>query len=111
MRNRWEDWVNLLIGIWLFVSPWVMGYSTVQAPALNAYVMGAALILLTAIALYIPRRWEEWVNSIIGLWMVVSPWILGFSAMTAVTWNAAIIGLAVLAISLEATRSSRQIAA
>jgi len=26
------------------------------------------------------KRWQDWVNVILGAWMVASPWILGFAA-------------------------------
>lgn len=111
MRQRWEDWVNLVLGIWLFVSPWILGYAGIQGAAWNAYIMGIAIVVFTVFALRIPKPWEEWVNSAVGLWMVLSPWILGFGGQTAATWNAVLVGLAVLSISLEATRPSRQVRA
>lgn len=109
MRQRWEDWVNLVIGVWLFVSPWILGFTGETAAAWNAYLLGIATVVFTAFALYMPRRWEEWANSIIGLWMVLSPWLLGYAAVTGATWNAVVAGILLLGISLEATRSSRQI--
>ncbi len=111
MRKRWEDWVNLVLGVWLFLSPWILGYAAIQVPAWNAFIMGVAVVVFTLFALYVPKRWEEWMNSIIGLWMVISPWVLGFSVLTLSTWNAVIVGIVLLAISLEATRSSRQLPA
>jgi len=29
--NRWQDWVNLLLGAWLFISPWALGFSNMGA--------------------------------------------------------------------------------
>lgn len=26
--NQWQDWLNLLLAVWLFVSPWVLGFTT-----------------------------------------------------------------------------------
>lgn len=108
MRQRWEDWLNLVLGAWLFISPWLLGYSNATAAAWNAYIVGAAFAIFALIALGKPDRWEEWVNVVIGAWAVISPWVLGYAAVTAATWNAVIVGAIVLLVSLEATRAQRQ---
>jgi len=44
-----------------------------------------------------PKRWQDWVNGVLGLWMLASPSILGFatpgSTATRVAW---ILGLAIV---------------
>lgn len=108
MRQRWEDWLNLALGVWLFISPWFLGYSENAVAAWNAYIVGAAFAIVALIALAKPERWEQWINVAIGAWAVISPWVLGFAAVAAATWNAVIVGVVVLVISLEATRTERQ---
>ena len=42
-EKRWQDWLNLLIGIWLFISPWVIGFAgTRHAASWNAWILGVA---------------------------------------------------------------------
>ncbi len=55
-RSRWQDWINLILGIWLFITPWIWGpgmarynagttpstYSTSSAPAYRAAPNGVA---------------------------------------------------------------------
>jgi len=48
------------------------------------------------------KRWQDWANVILGLWMVVSPWILGFAADQNPTMNAVIIGVLVTAFGVWA---------
>lgn len=48
--------------------------------------------------------WEEWVNVVLGVWLILSPWILGFSGMTNAMWNAVIVGLLVGVLALSVTR-------
>ena len=26
-ERRWQDWLNLLIGVWLFISPWAIRFA------------------------------------------------------------------------------------
>ena len=41
--RRWQDQLTLLLGLWLFVSPWVFGYPADAPQAINAYVAGLDL--------------------------------------------------------------------
>ena len=107
MKTRWQDWLNLVFGLWLFSSPWLLQYFTAQpyttqtAASWNSIIFGAVVVGLTVKALYIPKKknWEEWVNLAMGLWLLVSPWILGFYMQTLATLNMVIVGLAIAALS------------
>jgi len=74
--RRWQDGANFVLGIWLFTSPWVLGYSDTIA-GWNAYLTGAAIVLFAVIAAYVPNAWEEVINMVIGVWLVLSPFVLG----------------------------------
>lgn len=39
--------------------------------------------------------WQGWVNLILGLWLIVSPWLLGFSSTAGAMWNSVIVGFVV----------------
>lgn len=99
--TRWQDWGNLIVGAWLFVSPWVLAYQS-EMPSIewNAYLSGAAIVIFAAFAVYMPRAWEEGINILLGLWMIASPWVLAFSGHKEATSHAIIVGalVAILAI-------------
>ena len=79
-QKRWQDLGNILLGAWLFISPWVMDYVLGMPPAAkNSYILGLAIVIFAAVAVYIPQIWEEWINVALGLWLVASPWVLGFA--------------------------------
>src|SRR5687767_10098991 len=80
--RRWQDAANLVLGIWLFASPWVLAYD--GTAAWNAYVLGAGIVVFALIASYMPKAWEEIINIVLGVWLVVSPFVMGFSAATEV---------------------------
>ena len=91
----WRDTVNLVLGIWLIVSPFVLGYAEQTAPAWNAYAIGVVIAVLSAAALWQFQKWEEWLSAVLGAWLVVSPWILGFSVSRVATWNQIVVGIVV----------------
>lgn len=95
--RHWEDWVGLALGVWLFVSPWVLQYGGTPA-AKNAFLVGYLLITTELIALAAFLIWEEWVSGALGAWLVISPWVLGAALVPMV--NFVIVGLLVLALAL-----------
>ncbi len=92
MQNWLENWtnakfcdvVNLILGAFLFVSPWIFGFDAGTVSP-NAYITGIAIAILAIAALAAFAVWEEWLNLIVGLWAFVSPWVLGFQGTTAMT--------------------------
>jgi hypothetical protein len=50
-------------------------------------------------------RWASWTVVALGLWLIVSPWVLGYQAHRAAMWNGLGVGVAVALLSyLAATR-------
>jgi hypothetical protein len=102
-KNRWQDWLNMLLGAWLLASPWLLKYADeLPRAASSAWISGAAIALLAAIALSIPKAVEEIVNALLGVWVSVSPWVLGFSANRDVTTNAIFVGILVALLAVWA---------
>jgi len=91
------DVANLVLGAVLLVSPWIFGFAA-GAASQNANVAGIAIAVLAIAALAAFAVWEEWLNLIVGLWTLVSPWILGFQGTTAMTVHV-IIGAAVAVLA------------
>jgi len=48
----WEEWISVILGAWLVVSPWVLGVALV--PTVNFVIVG---LLVLALALY--EIWDE----------------------------------------------------
>jgi succinate dehydrogenase/fumarate reductase cytochrome b subunit len=77
--KHWQDAVNAVLGVWLVLSPWAVGYSGDTMATANAVVVGVALIAVALGAMLVPHAWEEWSEAVLGLWLIASPWVLGFS--------------------------------
>ncbi|MFZ5589994.1 MAG: SPW repeat domain-containing protein [Pseudomonadota bacterium] len=65
-KQRWQDWINLILGLWLLVAPFLGVGLHADAAAWNSYIFGAIIALLSAAALGKPQAWEEWTNLVIG---------------------------------------------
>jgi hypothetical protein len=100
LPKQWEDWINLILGIWLCVSPWALQFAGTDTTATqNAFLMGLLLVVAEAVMLSAFSVWEEWFTVALGAWLVISPWVLGIGSLTA-TANFVIVGFIVLALSL-----------
>lgn len=98
--KHWQDVVNMVIGVWLIMCPWVLGFSAERLMMTNFVIVGVALIGLTLGALFVPKAWEEWSECALGLWLIVSPWVLTFSQFENATGNALAAGSAVVLMSV-----------
>ncbi len=109
--DRWRDWVMLALAVWLLVSPWLLGFSA-AAPAAgvtasagftmaawNAWVVGVVVAALAIWAIAMFAEWQDWLTGILGVWLVVAPWVLGFSAIAAVVWDHVIVGALIVVLA------------
>lgn len=106
-KQRWQDWVTTLVGIYVFLSPWIIPYvsptSVITGPVAWAqYVAGAIAAVIGVAALASYQLWEEWVEIALGIWLVLSPWILGFADVRALVWSSVISGVILIAMAAGA---------
>jgi SPW repeat len=90
---KYCDVANLILGAFLFLSPWIFEFGGTAAE--NANIAGIVIAALAIAALAAFAVWEEWLNLIVGLWTLVSPWLLGFSANSKAMMVSVIVGAAV----------------
>ncbi|HEX6956933.1 MAG TPA: SPW repeat protein [Ferrovibrio sp.] len=81
--RHWQDWADLMLGVVVLISPWIIAFTNEPAPTYNAIVVGVIIIALCALAISHLEPWEEWLNVALGVWLIVSPWILDYDAASA----------------------------
>src|ERR1700693_3775697 len=87
-------------GLWLAVPPWILGFSDSDPAATrNAVIVGVAIAMLSALTFLAYHIVEGWIDVILALWLIVSPWALSASGNTAVVADFVIVGGVVLALS------------
>jgi hypothetical protein len=100
VRHR-QDPVTLVLGLWMLVSPWVLGYDTARSLMWSALVLGALIALTALVGLFKAGESTQWTNAIVGLCVIVSPWIPAVSSIVA-TANAVLVGISVTGLALWA---------
>jgi uncharacterized membrane protein HdeD (DUF308 family) len=96
-----QEWINLVGGVLLFISPWTLGFSGDLMAARTAWVGGIVIAVMGIAALVQFAEWEDWVALIAGVLMIISPWVLGFAAMHFAAWTMVMLGLIVVLASVS----------
>jgi hypothetical protein len=79
VHRRWEDWCSLAFGVVILFSPAFAPIADLPLATLNALVVGFLLILLAWQELMLLETWEEPVELVLGIWLMLSPWLLGYA--------------------------------
>lgn len=92
--------LNILAGIWLFVSPWVYGFYT-SPNAWNEWIVGAVIVIFSAIRFNNPlsSRALSYLNMLLGAWVFASPWIYGYTYDTGRFINSLCVGVIVFVLA------------
>jgi len=93
------DALKMLLGVVLFVSPWLVGYASDTTAAWNAWASGIVIAGLAVAALTAFAEWEEWVNLVVGAWVAASPWLVGFASHASAMKIHLVIGIIVALIA------------
>ncbi|MDZ4225747.1 MAG: SPW repeat protein [Candidatus Andersenbacteria bacterium] len=94
--------LDALVGLWLVLSPFILGYSLLTGALWNAIIVGVLVILLAgmrALGEGYRSAWPSWVNLVLGLWMIVAPFIIGYAGVMAVLWNSIIVGALIVILA------------
>jgi SPW repeat len=72
------DVYNLGLAAFSFVSPWLFAYSS-GATRIDFWASSALIAVTSAAAIAAFSEWEEWLNLLLGVWLISAPWILGYA--------------------------------
>jgi hypothetical protein len=93
--------LDAAVAAWLLLSPLFVGVAYVAAALTNNIVCGCVILILA-----IPRfmgiyrqAWISWINCAIGLWVLISPWTLGFARHHAAMINNVVTGIVIAALA------------
>jgi SPW repeat-containing protein len=103
--NRWQHWLIALLGIWMLISHLVLHYSGFHSAVLwNTWAVGAAIILVSAgrFIAEIPDPSQDVAHAALGLWLIASPWLLGFTSQVTARNNSMVVGFLVATTALWA---------
>ena len=103
--TRAVDGLSFLAGLYLAISPWVVGFDRFTTLTANNLIVGAALAML-ALGFAFPygsARRMAWAAPVIGVWTIIAPWVVnGHVATTATIWSNVVTGVVAVLLGLAA---------
>lgn len=78
-RSAHVVWVNVLLGVWLCVSPFVLGFGNNTTELWNNLCVGIVSVLLALIS----ERGDGAIGGLnipLAIWVFLSPFLLGYSS-------------------------------
>lgn len=97
----WQDAIEILIAVWLIISPFVLAFSyDVSNATLTAVLVGTAVFAMSQYGAANQKPWAEWFNLVLAVLLAASPFVLGYAGNAIATWNAIISGALIGALAI-----------
>ena len=107
----WQDVTELVVLIWVFISPLVLGFFGLNAATIVALSVAAVGSLSSQLGIAKQQPWIEWFNILLALFLALSPWVFGYSAMLQMAMlNAVIAGFVLVVFAVLAMINEYHIA-
>lgn len=96
----WASGINLIAGIWLFISAWAVT-SMMGASRSNDLIFGIIVFVLSWIRMANRSRAgvASWLNVLCGIWLIIAPFALGYQG-GGQTWNSVVVGIIVAVLGI-----------
>lgn len=78
------DGLTFLAGLYMAISPWVIGFEHSTALTANNLIVGAAFAMLAVgfASAYGRTHGIAWVTPVLGVWMIVAPFVIAATTPT-----------------------------
>ncbi|GGZ00776.1 SPW repeat protein [Streptomyces poonensis] len=99
-----------LLGLYFAVSPWIIHFSSVQTSlSTHNLIIGIAISLLAIGFTAAPQRMYglSWAMGVMGIWMIISPWVVGRNSDGGVIANNVVVGALTLIMGLVCAVTAR----
>ena len=100
------SWVIAVAGLWEILAPFIIGYSSATGAMVDAIIFGILLLGIGIWAALVNSNGTikvlSWINAVLGLWVLLAPFIIGYSKTTGAMVNDLIIGIVVVILGIWA---------
>ncbi len=102
------SWITVILGVWLIIAPFILTFPSTVA-MWNSIIVGVIVLVLSWIRAANPATSPglSWINAILGLWLIVAPFVMSMASSTSTRWNDIVLGIAVIVFSVWAALASR----
>ena len=103
----WQDFLELCVASWLFISPFVLGFLENKPAAITAMLLGGVAIMFSVLGLATQEMGDEWGNELASVVLIVSPWAFGYATVVVATINAVACGVVMGYLAMLALREEK----
>jgi hypothetical protein len=93
----WTHWLNLFLGVWLFIAPMVLGYADIAA-RINDAAVGLLVAIVAMLASSVPAL--RFIHVALGGWLLLAPLLLGYGDSALPTANDITLGALLICLAL-----------
>jgi hypothetical protein len=93
--------LDVLAGFWLLISPFALAFESNVSAVTNNVVLGIIIGTLALYRFFSPARhiWASWINVLLGIWVMISPFVLGFGDLETAKTNNVAFGMIVIILA------------
>ena len=107
-EKQWQYGMTLVFGLLLLAMPLLLRFnSELPVRSWDFYVIGVLTAACAAAGLHLRSKAAAWLTPALGVWMFVSPWVLGFASHVEARNSAWVLGGMVFLMSLWALLERR----
>ena len=100
------SWLVVVLGAWEVIAPFILDTSHNAGALWDAIILGVALIILAGWAAlanqFATVKTLSWINVVLGAWLILAPFVIGYTNVAAAIWNDIVVGILALLLSLWA---------
>lgn len=88
-------WITGILGAVLMAAPYFFKYSNNPTALWASLMLGGAVLIVSFVEGFARGRgrWEYWLASLIGIAIILSPFVFSFGIITAALWTSITIGI------------------
>lgn len=101
--------IEIVSALWLIISPFILSFTSVPAALWNSIILGIIIAFLSSARAMEEGEevtWPSWTNLILGVWLVISPFVLSFNDNMTAYWNTIILGILTIILSIWSLAST-----
>ncbi len=100
-------WITALLGLAVFLSPFILGHQTNAAPLWNDVILGVGIVILAGIVAIVKAdlrfgSWPlgfMWISALAGIWLILAPFILQYQEVSTALGGDIILGIGVTVLA------------
>ena len=98
-----SDGLTLLAGLYLALSPWIVGFTGLAPITINNLVIGLAIagLAIGFSSAFGRTHGIAWISPVLGVWTIVAPWVISGDMSTDRTvWNNVVTGALIVCFGI-----------